>query len=102
MESFTFPKIHDVLGTNAGLLAPAIVALILLGIVYAAASCFLGKAMPGQPRARTNRETMRHADSILDSGGFTLKLWMDEMDSTSRPGGPEGWYMALAAILMYW
>lgn len=88
--------------TNAGLLLPALAALALLGIVYFSALACMGDAMPRQPRARTKREVMRNADSILDSGGFSLLPWLDSMHDVSGTGAADGWFMALAAIVIYW
>lgn len=88
--------------TNAGLLMPALAVLALLGVVYFSALACMGDAMPRQPRARTKREVLRNADSILDSGGFSMLPWLDSMHDVSGTGAADGWFMALAAIVIYW
>jgi hypothetical protein len=98
MESF----VPEVFVTNAALLLPALAAMVLLGVVWLLTAEGKKASNPGSQRVRQRAEALKHAESILDSGGFTLQPWLEPLDGSDPRSAATGWFTATSAIFVYW
>lgn len=96
-------SLFDTVGyTNAALFIPVPVAMLLLGGVWWCTRSNGGKDKSRPARARQHAEVLKNADSILDSGGFTLQPWLEPLDGAKPRSAATGWFTATSAIFVYW